>query len=189
MTEQMQFSVDIPPGINMMPLTLTECGNYEMPSQPAGNLIVKPRVTLPGNISVIHGHNVQMDIPIDPVLFSIGGTIRVTDPFGEDVDVMIPRRADYGHSIRFESRGLPAVFTREEPRGFLTIRLIPLPPSDLSADQEAILEKYARSRRLVGAGAFIDEKETNEMDAEGGVLRDADGEEGKRQDGEDRGIQ
>ena len=187
--EQVQFLVDIPPGINMMPLSLTERGNHEMPSQPAGNLIVKPRVTLPRDISVLHGCNVQMDISIDPVLFSIGGTIGVTDPFGEDVGVTIPRRADYGHFIRFENRGLPAVFTREEPRGFLTLRFVPSPPIDLSPDQESILEEYARSRGLVKAGVFVDKRETNEMDVEGGVTPDADGEEGKCQDGEDRGGQ
>ena len=164
--EVKNFAQDLPRGMNVKSISVPGQGNHEIKSAPPGNLVLRPKVHLEGNISIIQNCNIQMQVPIDPVLFVVGGKIAIEGPFKNQIEIEVPKKAEYGHAVKIEDEGL---FINDESRGFLLFRLVPGSPEDLSEEQETMLTEYIRSRGMLVEAGVLSEEEESEMEAQGGV--------------------
>lgn len=163
-SEQVTKHLEVPPGFNNAPLHHPGEGNAEIVGLPAGDLFFVPAIRddfrRPFTVA---GHDLTMPtVPVDPVLFVVGGVVHVESPLDEGFDLELQPGTGFGTTTVVHGRGLPTTMGASEPRGNLFIRLIPQFPDDLTEGQMDLLRRYAETR-AAGANPASEEDQKQEV--------------------------
>lgn len=137
------YNVDVPAGVDTgATLRLTGRGAVGTRGGGAGDLYVHLEV-LPHERFQRDGNDLISELPISMAQAALGAHLTFETLDGAE-DLVIPRGTQPGRVFRLRGRGVPSVDGRG--RGDLLVRVAVEVPSDLSADQEELLRRFAADR-------------------------------------------
>jgi curved DNA-binding protein len=110
----------------------------------AGDLYIRIRLAPHRLFSVVHDHDLQIDLPVAPWEAALGATVSVPTLDGP-VDVKIPPGSQGGKRLRLQGKGLS---TRRGTRGDLFARLKIVIPRHLTAREEELFKQLAAESRF-----------------------------------------
>ena len=141
--EERTNTVDIPAGVDTgSTLRLTGRGAVGPRGGGNGDLYVHVRVT-PHERFVREGLDLRCDLPITFAQAALGAHLVFETLDGAE-DLVIPRGTPSGRELRLRGRGVPHLERRH--RGDVVVRIVVEVPTDLTADQEELLRRYAEAR-------------------------------------------
>jgi molecular chaperone DnaJ len=91
------------------------------------------------------GLDVWMDLPISFVQAALGDTLQVPTLEGEE-EITIPKGIDAGETIVLKGKGFPEV--RGGEKGNQMIQVVIKTPKDLTPEQEALLQQFAKAGKM-----------------------------------------
>jgi molecular chaperone DnaJ len=137
------YTVDVPAGVDTgSTLRLTGRGAVGPRGGPAGDLYVKLKVE-PHERFQRQGYDLIHDLPITMAQAALGHHMAYETLDGVE-DLVIPKGTQSGRIFRLRHRGVPHVEGRS--RGDLLVRAMVQTPTDLSPEQEELLESFAEAR-------------------------------------------
>lgn len=143
--EDIEKNIKIPIGVNAAPYILKNEGNQEFLEYPPGDVIIKPFLELDFECKIA-GPNIILKQEIDPILFLLGGELKIKSPLDEDIEIKLDKNGLKNEAYTIKNKGLPVSVGNAEKRGYMAIFFDPTFPSDLTQEQIKILEKYSKSR-------------------------------------------
>ena len=115
-----------------------EAGDNGMPS---GDLYVEISV-MPHDIFTRNGADLHMDVPVDIVTASLGSEVEVPTLTGK-LKIKIAEGTQSGKLLRVRGKGVTTV--RGGMQGDLICRVIVKTPTNLTGEQKALLEQFAKT--------------------------------------------
>lgn len=138
-----QYTIDVPAGIDHgRTLRLNGRGAVGPRGGPAGDLYVEVRVKK-HPVFTREGDDLRASLTVPFTQAALGATVQF-DTFDGPIDVDIPRGAQAGKIFKIGDHGVPHL--RGRGRGNLLLELRVQTPSDLTAEQEALLRQFAGER-------------------------------------------
>jgi curved DNA-binding protein len=136
------IEVRIPPGAKPgSRIRVRGKGALSGPGQPRGDLYLKVEIQ-PHAFFKFEGDNLVCDIPITPDEAVLGGAIEVPTPDGT-VMLNVPAGIRSGQSLRLRGKGWPSP---KDGRSDQIVRILIIPPKDLSPEEREAYEKIRASR-------------------------------------------
>ena len=137
------YTVDVPAGVDTgSTLRLTGRGAVGPRKGPAGDLYVKIKVA-PHDRFQRQGYDLIHDLPLTISQAALGHHLSY-DTLDGNEDLVIPKGTQSGRVFRLRHRGVPHLEGRG--RGDLLVRAIVITPTDLTDEQEELLERFADLR-------------------------------------------
>ncbi len=134
-----EVSVAVPAGVeDGMHLRLRGEGEAGMRGGARGDLYVIVHV-MPHPVFTRHGRDLHCDVQVSLVQAALGGEIRLPSLDGEEV-LTIPAGTQPGATLTLRGRGLPDM---RGGRGHLHVSVRVTVPTRLTAEQRALLERFA----------------------------------------------
>ncbi len=141
--EERSYTVDIPPGVDTgSTLRLSGRGAVGPRRGPAGDLYVHVRVAEDDRF-VRDGLDLVRVEPITFAQATLGAHLRLETLDGTE-DLVVPRGTPSGREFRLRHRGVPSLEGRG--RGDLVVRVEVQVPTDLDAEAEGLLRRFAGQR-------------------------------------------
>lgn len=141
--EERTYTVDIPAGVDTgSTLRLTGRGAAGPRGGAPGDLYVHVRVA-PHERFVRDGSDLRSDLPISFAQATLGAEVPFETLDGTE-RLQIPRGCPSGHQLRLRGLGVPHLERRH--RGDLIVRILVDVPTDLTAEQEELLRRFAQLR-------------------------------------------
>ncbi|MGK2947105.1 MAG: molecular chaperone DnaJ [Acidimicrobiales bacterium] len=141
--EDRTYTVDIPAGVDTgSTLRLTGRGAVGPRGGAHGDLYVHVRVA-PHERFTRDGLDLRCDLPVSFAQATLGAHMEFATLDGAE-DLVIPRGTPSGREFRLRGRGVPHLERRQ--RGDLIVRAVVAVPTDLTADQEELLRRFAEER-------------------------------------------
>ena len=124
-------SVTIPRGITQgSTIKYPGLGDNFFQSLPRGDLYVNIMLTIPEGVEV-YEHEIYQRLPLNVLDAMTGTEVRVTSPFNEEFDLMIPAGIQQGNKLRIRDRGL----VKPQGRGHLFLVVDLIVPKNLTGEQ------------------------------------------------------
>lgn len=117
-------------------------GQLDPYTQQRGDLYLKVEIQ-PHSFFQLEGENLVCELPVTPDEIVLGGAIEVPTPDGT-VTMNIPPGVRSGQSLRLRGKGWPK--TKGSQRGDQLVKLVVVPPKNLSATEREYYEKIKASR-------------------------------------------
>ncbi len=137
------YTIDVPAGIdNGRTLRLNGRGAVGPRGGPAGDLYVEVRVK-PHPVFTREGDNLRAILTVPFTQAALGATVEF-GTFDGPVEVEVPRGSQTGRLFKIADHGVPHL--RNRGRGHLILQLIVETPTDLSAEEEELLRRFAEQR-------------------------------------------
>jgi DnaJ-class molecular chaperone len=111
-----------------------------------GDLFLTVRIE-PNPVFMLAGRDIRVQLPVWDYEAALGAEITAPTVGGR-VSLKIPAGSQTGRVMRLRGRGFPA--RGKEPAGDLLYELKVLAPTDLSADERALMEQFAKSQKARG---------------------------------------
>lgn len=141
--EDRTYTVDIPAGVDTgSTLRLTGRGAVGPRGGRAGDLYVHVRAASHDRFSR-SGIDLHADLHISFTQAALGAHLEFATLDGAE-DLVVPRGTPTGREFRLRGRGVPHLERRQ--RGDLIVRAVVDVPTDLTAEQEELLRRYADER-------------------------------------------
>lgn len=141
--EERSYRVDVPAGIdNGQTLRLTNRGAAGPRGGPAGDLYVHVRVRPHAHL-VRQGYDLVDELHLAATQAALGAHLTYETLDGSE-DLVVPAGTQTGRVFRLRGRGIPHVDGRG--RGDLLVQVVVDTPTDLTAEQEELLRRFAESR-------------------------------------------
>ncbi|MEO6318107.1 MAG: DnaJ C-terminal domain-containing protein [Acidimicrobiales bacterium] len=141
--EERTYTVDIPPGVDTgSTLRLTGRGAVGPRGGGSGDLYVHVRVQ-PHDRFRREGVDLHCDLPVSFAQAALGAHIEFPTLDGTE-DLVLPGGTPSGREFRLRGRGVPHLERRQ--RGDLIVRTLVEVPTDLTAEQDALLRQFAEQR-------------------------------------------
>lgn len=135
------IDVDIPAGVSSGDyLTLKGQGNAGMRGAPRGDVLVVMEVE-EDNRFLRDGNDLIYELPITFSQAALGAEIDVPTVEGE-TRVRVPAGVQSGKLLRLRGKGLPHL--QGAGRGDMIVRVVVWTPTEMSAEQEALIKKLAK---------------------------------------------
>jgi molecular chaperone DnaJ len=136
-----QIKVKIPPGVkDGTKIRLKGKGQAGVRGGPAGDLQVVTRVA-PSRLYTRRGDDLVVNVPVTFAEAALGAQVEVPTIDGR-VKLTVPAGSAEGRSLRIPGKGAPRL--KGEGRGDLIAKLRVQVPRELSKEQRAALEKFAK---------------------------------------------
>ncbi|MGO9607149.1 MAG: DnaJ C-terminal domain-containing protein [Candidatus Binataceae bacterium] len=139
------LEVTIPAGVtDGTHLRLKGQGGRAPQSEMNGDLFLTIRIEARPPFSV-EGRDVRCELPVWDYEAALGGEITAPTPAGGKISLKIPGGSQTGRVLRVRGKGVPA--RGKESAGDLLYELKVLAPTDMTADERALLQQFADQRR------------------------------------------
>jgi DnaJ-class molecular chaperone len=109
-----------------------------------GDLYLTIRIE-PDSVFTIAGRDLRCELPVWDYEAALGAEVTAPAPDGGRIELKIPAGSQNGRVMRIRGRGIPA--HAREPAGDLLYVLRVLAPTDLTADERALMQQLADKRR------------------------------------------
>lgn len=153
--QRRSYTVDIPAGVDEGDrLRVAGAGEAGRQAAPAGDLYVEVRIA-EHELFERDGRDLLAEVSVPITQAALGGSVTVPTVHGDEVEVEVPAGTQPGAVLRVRQAGLPGHGGGR--RGDLRLLVRVLVPTDLDADQRALLEQLAdlRGEHLASRGRGI----------------------------------
>ena len=141
--EEKTYSVKIPTEArDGLKIRLKGEGEAGLGGGPAGDLFLTVRFVPHARFTVVDGGDLVARLAIAPWEAAHGAKVAFATLDGE-VKLTVPPSTTSGSKLRLKGKGLPK---KDGERGHLTVELVVAMPPDLSADEKALLDRWAALR-------------------------------------------
>lgn len=124
-------SVTIPRGITQgSTIKYPGLGDNFFESLPRGDLYVNIMLTIPEGVEV-YEHEIYQRLPLNVLDAMTGTEVRITSPFNEEFDMLIPAGIQQGNKLRIRDKGL----VKPQGRGHLFLVVDLVVPKNLTSEQ------------------------------------------------------
>jgi molecular chaperone DnaJ len=142
--QRRSYTVDVPAGVDDGDrLRVSGAGEAGRQGAPAGDLYVEVRIA-EHELFERDGRDLLAEVTVPVTQAALGGTVTVPTVHGDEVEVEVPAGTQPGAVLRVRQAGLPG--RGGGRRGDLRLLVRVLVPTDLDAEQRALLEQLAELR-------------------------------------------
>ena len=141
--EEKTLNVKVPPlAREGMKIRLKGEGDRGQVGGPDGDLFLVVRFIPHARFTVVDGSDLTARLQVAPWEAAFGAKVTFATLDG-DVKVTVPPATTTGSKLRLKGRGLPK---KEAERGSITVEIVVVTPTDLSAEETALLEQWQKLR-------------------------------------------
>jgi molecular chaperone DnaJ len=142
--QRRSYTVDVPAGVDEGDrLRVAGAGEAGRQGAPSGDLYVEVRIA-EHELFERDGRDLLAEVSVPVTQAALGGTVTVPTVHDDEVEVVVPAGTQPGAVLRVRQAGLPGHGGGR--RGDLKLLVRVLVPTDLDADQRALLEQLAELR-------------------------------------------
>lgn len=147
-----RITVKVPPGVkDGTRIRLKGRGEPGYGGGPSGDLYIVTRVS-PSPIYERRGADLVLDVPVSYPEASLGASVKIPTPLGEQVSLKVPAGSNDGKLLRLRGKGAPTL--GKEGQGDLLARVRLRVPSKPSAEERKLLEQLRELSDDPREGAF-----------------------------------
>lgn len=141
--EEKTYNVKVPPNArDGMKIRLKGEGERGLVGGPAGDLFLVVRFAAHPRFSVVDGADLVARLPVAPWEAAFGAKVAFLTLDGE-VKLTVPANTTTGNKLRLKGRGLAR---KDGERGSITVEIVVATPTDISAEEKALLEQWQKLR-------------------------------------------
>jgi len=141
--EEKTYNVKVPAQArDGMKIRLKGEGERGQVGGPPGDLLLVLRFAPHPRFTVVDGADLAARLQVSPWEAAFGAKVPFMTLDGE-VKLTVPPNTTTGSKLRLKGRGLPK---KDAERGNVTVEIVVVTPTDLSADERALLEQWQKLR-------------------------------------------